>query len=252
MKRLLLGLVRLYPRSWRERYEAELQLLLEDATPHWNDVFDVFSGGLKMRLLRSNLALVLMFGIAGSLLAAAALWAIPKRYESRATLSLQAADGRLAKETEAVLAERTLRPETLHQIIEEFGLYGGESKERAIESLRQDVSISPDFSALDGHSPGAAAVSIGFRYSEPELVTRVTRDLVARLIDENIRARGAEPLRNSSNEASPIVKLVSGATEPRPLAGPARISTVEIAFAESLQLGLIFALFRRRRAVAYT
>ena len=187
-----------------------------------------------MRLWRSNLAWVLLFGLVGSMLAASVFWAMPKRYESSATLSFFARDRRLAKETEAVLTQRILTREALSEIIEKFGLYGGESNERAIASLRQDVSVSSAYSALDGNRLGSAAVSISFRYVEPRVTPGVTRDLVARFIDENFREKAA------------TVELVSGATEPRPLSGPNRDLWIGIACLESLQLGWIAAVLRKQ------
>jgi hypothetical protein len=238
MRRLLQWLVRLYPRSWRKQYESEFQLLIQDAGPSWTDLIDVSTGGLKMRLLRSNLAWILLFGLFGTLLAASALWAMPQRYESSATLSFFAPDRRLAKETEAVLTERALSHEALNDVITKFGLYKGESNEKAIESLRQAITISSAYSAHDGNRLGSAAVSISFRDSEPGMVPGVTRDLVARFIDENIRANSVA-----------TVELVNGATEPRPLTGPSPLLWIGLAFVESIQLGWLAALLRKRSFV---
>ena len=192
-----------------------------------------------MRLWRSNLAWVLLFGFVGTMLAASIFWAMPKRYESSATLAFFAADRRLAKETEAVLTQRAFSREALSQVIETFGLYRGESTEKAMESLRQDVTISSAYSALDGNRLGSAAVSISFRYAEPGVIPGVTRDLVARFIDENMRGNSAA-----------TVDLVNGAIEPRPLSRPNRDLWIGMACVESLQLGWIAAMLRKRSVVA--
>ncbi len=107
-----------------------------------------------------------------------------------------------------------------------------------MENLRQDVSISSAYSAVDGNRLGAAAVSISFRYAEPGVIPGVTRDLVARFIDENIREKTAA-----------TVELVNSATEPRPLTGPSRLLWIGIAFVESIQLGWLAALLRKRSFV---
>lgn len=47
------GLVlRVYPRSWRERYGAEMAALLAERRPGWLDLFDLARGGLDARLHR--------------------------------------------------------------------------------------------------------------------------------------------------------------------------------------------------------
>jgi hypothetical protein len=50
MKRTMRFLVWLYPSTWRKRYGAEFEALLEDATPSAQDAFDVFWGALKMQM----------------------------------------------------------------------------------------------------------------------------------------------------------------------------------------------------------
>ncbi len=45
-------LIRLYPRSWRERYEEELTVLLEDRPPGPSDVLDLLLGALDAHLHR--------------------------------------------------------------------------------------------------------------------------------------------------------------------------------------------------------
>jgi hypothetical protein len=47
--RLARAIVRRYPAAWRERYEAELLALIEDAPPRWRDVVDLGRGSLVER-----------------------------------------------------------------------------------------------------------------------------------------------------------------------------------------------------------
>lgn len=49
-KRLMRHLVRLYPKHWRERYEAEFLLMLDNLTPRWWDVIDTFWAMLDAHL----------------------------------------------------------------------------------------------------------------------------------------------------------------------------------------------------------
>jgi hypothetical protein len=50
MRTLLRWAVRLYPAAWRERYGAEFDALLEDISPSFGDVCDVFGAALRARL----------------------------------------------------------------------------------------------------------------------------------------------------------------------------------------------------------
>jgi len=50
MRRLIRLAARLYPASWRARYGAEFEALLNDMRPAWRDVFDVVRGGLEMQI----------------------------------------------------------------------------------------------------------------------------------------------------------------------------------------------------------
>ena len=47
LDRLIRFASRLYPPSWRRRYEVEFEALLEDAGRDWRDVLDVLLGALK-------------------------------------------------------------------------------------------------------------------------------------------------------------------------------------------------------------
>jgi predicted permease len=50
MKWWMARLVRLYPRRWRERYEAELAALIEDSGADWHSAVDVVRGATLMQL----------------------------------------------------------------------------------------------------------------------------------------------------------------------------------------------------------
>ncbi|HET9344459.1 MAG TPA: hypothetical protein VFO05_02055 [Candidatus Limnocylindrales bacterium] len=82
------ALVRLYPRAWRDRYEAEFAALLEARPPTFGDRFDIVLGALDARLhpqvrtageppdvseeRRADLVIARRFGLGA--LAGAALW----------------------------------------------------------------------------------------------------------------------------------------------------------------------------------
>jgi len=65
MTRLMRLALRLYPRSWRQRYGAELEALIEDSQPGWRGAIDIARGGVAMRL-RSAPAILLLGTLAGA------------------------------------------------------------------------------------------------------------------------------------------------------------------------------------------
>jgi hypothetical protein len=50
MKRFILLVARLYPRSWRQRYGDGFDALLEDLNPSWWDALDVLKGAATMQM----------------------------------------------------------------------------------------------------------------------------------------------------------------------------------------------------------
>jgi hypothetical protein len=55
MRRILRYAVRIYPKSWRDRYQRELDALLEDVRPTWRTVSDVLKGAIVMQIQSGNL-----------------------------------------------------------------------------------------------------------------------------------------------------------------------------------------------------
>jgi hypothetical protein len=50
MRRGLAWAAKLYPRSWRARYGAEFDALMEDVEPDWRELANVLGGALLMQL----------------------------------------------------------------------------------------------------------------------------------------------------------------------------------------------------------
>jgi hypothetical protein len=83
-------LVRLYPRVWRERYEAEFAALLEDVKPSWGTTLDILRGGLALQRTANFGMIVAGLGLAG-LAAGLGVWrAMPAQFVSQVTLQVQA------------------------------------------------------------------------------------------------------------------------------------------------------------------
>jgi hypothetical protein len=261
MKRLLHQLVRLYPRSWRERYESEFRSLLDAAEPKWKDILDLAKGAIDMQFRTGLVINALAFGIGAALVAGLVLRIIPSSYESHAVISMRTPSmfrgHGLATAQILTVGERVISRENLVHVMETFHLYEearaqGRTAE-AVQKMRDSINVS---SLLE--QPALGFVSVSFRNSDPLIARQVTQDLVSRFIDENIRTyraeveaelRAAEPpnvrIENVTMTPAPL-ELVSPATEARHPSGPNQAVVVGTAMAEGSQLGLILALFRRR------
>jgi len=81
-ERLIRFAGRLYPASWRRRYEAEFEALIEDASRDWRDVLDVLLGALKMQLTTWSFGkIAAAFGVACAVFCyALSFIAVPDKY----------------------------------------------------------------------------------------------------------------------------------------------------------------------------
>ena len=67
----------LYPASWRRRYAAEFDALLEEVDMGWRDGFDILKGAVTMQLTAWNFkSILLTFGLIGVAIAAAAAFSV--------------------------------------------------------------------------------------------------------------------------------------------------------------------------------
>jgi polysaccharide chain length determinant protein (PEP-CTERM system associated) len=85
----------------------------------------------------------------------------------------------------------------LTNIINTYGLYPGDMKRRPLEDVIEDmkkvIKISPvaSIQTAGGRTP-VSAFRVSFEYSNRYLAQKVTRDLVSRFIDENIRTLASQ------------------------------------------------------------
>jgi hypothetical protein len=234
--------------------------LLEDTSPRWKDAFDIAREGLFMQFRNGLLLKPLAFGLGAALIAALALQVNRTTYESQAVISVKAPEFRTRGSASAAIqsiAQRVLSPESLGHVMETFHLYEQERSrgqtDNAVEKMRKSISVS---SLLE--QPALGFVSISCRNPDPQIAQRVTQELVFQFIDGNIRRytaeaeaaiRAAEPpgVRIQNVRIIPAtLELVSPASLGRRPAGPRSAVVIGIALAEGSQLGLIFALLRRR------
>jgi len=196
-ERLIRFAGRLYPLSWRRRYEVEFEALLEDTSRDWRDVLDVVLGALKMQMMTWNFGkITAAFGLAGALLCGALSFiAMPDRYTSiavlRLTKSLLPGDPQPAidntEEFIKSLIYSALSRNSLADVIQKQGLYPRERArkpmEDVIERMRRDVSFE--------RIGDSNAFHVSFNYSDAEQARRTEQEVINRLMAANVTMRRA-------------------------------------------------------------
>jgi hypothetical protein len=175
MKRLILTLARLYPRSWRRRYGDEFEALLEDSGATWRGVLDVLRGALMMHMnTRSSIKTVVLATLIGLLLGAATSFLIPVRYSSAVAFLVTVPNGGNADQRLNRLmqfaSDNDQSVQALHQNIK-------------IERLRSMPASDPQW------FPGGTTTefSVEIRHVDRPLAEKATRTLATDLVEGGLR-----------------------------------------------------------------
>jgi hypothetical protein len=263
-ERLIRVAGRLYPASWRRRYGVEFEALLEDTSRNWRDVLDVLLGALKMQLTTWSFGKVAAgFGLAGALLCGAISFiAMPDQYTSDAVLRVQyssradifpcASEPRPAtdntEEFVTNLMQSALARKSLAGIIEKHGLYqrerAREPMEDVIERMRHDVRFE-----RIGHSH---AFHVRFRYSDAEQARRTERELIDKLMEENVAfaralSRQGPDLTGTNRRFAYDMEVLDPASLPILPSSPNRFLIAAMGLAVGLLLGALTAVVVRTR-----
>jgi hypothetical protein len=201
MRRILKMLARLYPAAWRERYGAEYEALLDDATPRARDGFDVFWGAMKMRMTaRSFVRILLVCSLVGMLGAVGLSFMAPKKYLSETLISVETPGPQAIDKYLVGLMNDWLSPEVLTSIIERENLYPGERSRMpmsdVVDLMRKNIMVRP-LQKSDGEQ--ASGFVVEFVYSDPQVAQRVDARLVSGLVAANLHER----INNPSGTALP-------------------------------------------------
>jgi hypothetical protein len=156
MRTLMHWAAKLYPATWRQRYGAEFDSLLDDVNPTWTHVADVCRGGLAMQLLRGRMiSIVTGFGMAGAIVVGTAAAARPDEFASRGTLGVSG-DVR-------DVARQVLSDSAQTEVAKSHGLNANWLRDVEV------VAVSPKI------------VRVSFIDREPARAQRVATDVMARL-----------------------------------------------------------------------
>lgn len=189
MRQLIRWTARLYPAVWRERYGGELDALIEDIQPQWEDLLNVLLGALRMQMTTWNyLKIVATVGLAGALLAGVFALLTQERYVSTAVMRFTPAhqtgsDRQKALDRLVELQQRVLSRKSLAEIITQpaLDLYPEDRKrlplEDVVENMRNKalrIQVAP---VQDG---GVLAFVISCEYPDKLKAQAVVRELVTR------------------------------------------------------------------------
>jgi hypothetical protein len=209
MRRLLKLLARLYPSTWRNRYAAEYEALLDDATPRPQDTFNVLWGAIKMQLTsRSFIRIVLPCTIAGALIAAAISFTMPPRYVSQFTFVAaeeysqptrwaREINEDEAKSTLSNLRDVILDRDFLASTIQKFDLYPSQRAhtplDRIIDKMQRAIEIKHAPVTQPGVPGTRSGFIVNFAYSDPHLTQRVEGYLAFWISAETARRARSRP-----------------------------------------------------------
>jgi hypothetical protein len=194
MKHFARFVAKLYPKAWRDRYAVEFDALLEEVHPGWRPLFDVVRGAVHMQLNTWDKRRILATGaIVGAFVGFGGWIAVPKQYASDAVIQIIPSAGNTSVTDQSVgdrlndVARAVLSRRSLARIIDSVGLYGHDraksDPEAVIEMMRRSITVRPVAPSRDS----SATFVIQFLSSDPVIAQRVTQELIACFMDENIR-----------------------------------------------------------------
>lgn len=152
-------ILRLYPNTWRQRYGAELEAMLEDAGTRRGDDWDLLKGALAMRF--SGLPRMIMMVVAGAMIPWAigwAWWVSNPSYRAEAIVHFTTAVTPIAvnEAAQKVLSRRAVADViNKHQLFEVGTRY---PMEDGVEMVRQNTRIR-----MGPHGQ----MTVAFQYAPP-------------------------------------------------------------------------------------
>ncbi len=261
MRRWIGWAAHLYPASWRARYGAEFDALLDDANVRWRDLADVLRGAFIMQMTswKSYGKIAVAAGIACAILALVGSFLIPERYESRAVMRISSqsppADStsgdedlvwRLEQMQTQVLGRRALMDLIRFPLLD---LYKEERKHTSLEEVAEkmrthDIMIRL-YEAPHAGQSDALAFEVRFRYPDRYKAQQVVREISSRFMEINARARYAQA-QKTGLVGSPGMELLEVADLPKTPAPRYHISLLMLGLGVGLLLGLLATLIWRR------
>jgi len=184
MKRLTRAIVRLYPGAWRQRYETELETLIDETGESWCYRTDLLLEALKMRILAANWRLA-AFALAGILIAFAISLYIPNRYQSGAVLQIAApgAEIEALRDDVAIRVGGLFSRPTLAGIIlkPDINLYPDERRTMPLEAVIQRMATEDSRVGVT-ETPRGIALHISYIGANPAQARRTVQEILNQLV----------------------------------------------------------------------
>jgi capsular polysaccharide biosynthesis protein len=225
MKRALYALISLYPKPWRNRYKNEFCALLDDVSPTWRMLVDVFGGALKMQMkIWSPWKIIPAFAVAGVVLATAFSLAVPDRYVSTAVIKIGDGQRRKMAATRQLVESRWF----LSKLINEGDLYKGERSRLPLEDVVERMK-SKDLAIYPVNASGVQAFAVSFTSTDAGQAQRTAQRLASQFVDAHV----GEVLDPASLPVHPQ--------------NPRRSRIILMGLFAGLVVGVLFALFNGLR-----
>jgi len=236
MTRLTRFLIRLYPASWRARYEAEFSELIEELKPTWRTSLDLLKGALTMQLETSSSRKILAAGALLGTLAGVAVWlAAPNTYRSTCMLEIEPPEA--AAQWELLIHNR----HSLTEIVQNQNLYPAKQNKLPLEEV---VAAMDKNIHVQTHAGNKVAVQ--FDYPDPVLVHTVTDDLISHAIDHELQRR-----LDSGDTSHGSIRILDTPTRPKaPVSYHVATFALIGLLCGTILAGLFIALMRRRASLA--
>jgi hypothetical protein len=217
MNRLARLAIRLYPASWRARYGAELEALVQDSGSGWCAVLDLMKGALTMRVVEAfstarSLPLMVACGLLGAVLGSFVFLLAPPQLVSSTSIAIQGSE--TSQAVPSTVTRAAFSDQNLQGLAKRFDLYSAPQEDQpAADSLRRfrrDISVTltePEVPArTEQVSIGERTVAfsdrgamrLSFRYPDERKAQTVTAELARLIIEANLLAREADGRADAS------------------------------------------------------
>jgi hypothetical protein len=249
MRQLIRWTARLYPARWRDRYGEELDALVEDIQPQWQDLFNVLLGALRMQMTTWNyLKIVAAVALAGALVAGVFAFRTQERYVSTAVMRFTTAgqlDGgrqgaldRLVELQHTVLSRRSLA-----EIITQpaLNLYPEDRKKMPLQDVVENMrNKALRIQAAEAWNGGVLAFVISCEYPDKLKAQAVVYELQTRFQEQNVAIQ-----RKQGPSSQELLEVLDPASLPQRSFYPNRPMIVTVGLLGGALLGLLAVLVRR-------
>ena len=248
MRQLIHWAAGLYPAAWRERYGGELDALIEDIQPQWEDLFNILLGALRMQMTtRNSLKILGAVTLAGALAAGVFAFRTPDRYVSTAVVRIAPADSDRQRALDRLgeLQQEVLSRTSLAQIIQQpaLNLYPEDRKRMPLEDIVANMRKALRIQVAPAQNGDVPAFVISFEYPDKFKAQAVVRELMASFFRQDNLRRG-----NQGPFAAEILEVLDPASLPQRQFFPNRPMMVAVGLLGGAVLGLLVVLVWRGAA----